>query len=443
MDTFEQVLESTKKVLAEHLAALISSTSDVVILRDYTGRLRIAFQGSRDNVNASLLDELALALRATLGKLLSKSGSEFFFADDLVDPAAIFESEDRNFVGTITANGDKTFNLWLLERQPIGMDWLRKPIRSSTNSARATFFGIKGGVGRSTALTAFSWYLASRGKKVLVIDLDLESPGLSSSVMDRNSRPDFGVVDWFSANSLGQDDEQFLEDMVASSPLDRVPTSLPGRIRVVPAFGTKTGDYIPKLSRSYLPTIANDRTKDFADRLAELIERLEMQENPDIVLLDSRAGIHDIAAITITRLNATAFLFGINTAQTWDGYELLFSHWKTQPHNLEYFRENLHIVSGLTPDPALNPSYLKEFLENSYDLFSENLYEEAGPTDLDAFNFDTLDDQAPHTPIVIRWDDALRAFDPVRYPDHLEKTLFDKVFGHFVKEAERLCGLEQ
>jgi len=41
-----------------------------------------------------------------------------------------------------------------------------------------TFYSYKGGTGRSLALSNVAWILASAGKRVLVMDWDLEAPGL-------------------------------------------------------------------------------------------------------------------------------------------------------------------------------------------------------------------------------------------------------------------------
>ena len=41
-----------------------------------------------------------------------------------------------------------------------------------------TFYSYKGGTGRSMALANFAWILAANGKRVLMIDWDLEAPGL-------------------------------------------------------------------------------------------------------------------------------------------------------------------------------------------------------------------------------------------------------------------------
>ncbi len=43
-----------------------------------------------------------------------------------------------------------------------------------------TFYSFKGGVGRTMALANVAWILASRGKRVLAVDWDVEAPGLHS-----------------------------------------------------------------------------------------------------------------------------------------------------------------------------------------------------------------------------------------------------------------------
>src|SRR5882757_8738219 len=47
-----------------------------------------------------------------------------------------------------------------------------------TSGRIVTFYSYKGGTGRSMALANFAWLTAASGKRVLVIDWDLEAPGL-------------------------------------------------------------------------------------------------------------------------------------------------------------------------------------------------------------------------------------------------------------------------
>ena len=78
------------------------------------------------------------------------------------------------------------------------------------------FFSIKGGVGRSTALAATAWSLAQEGKRVLVLDLDLESPGLSSALLPSERQPMYGIIDWLIEDLVDNGDVVF-ESMVATS----------------------------------------------------------------------------------------------------------------------------------------------------------------------------------------------------------------------------------
>ena len=46
------------------------------------------------------------------------------------------------------------------------------------NGRIVTFYSFKGGTGRTMALANVAWILAANGKRVLIADWDLESPGL-------------------------------------------------------------------------------------------------------------------------------------------------------------------------------------------------------------------------------------------------------------------------
>src|SRR5712691_10016640 len=62
-----------------------------------------------------------------------------------------------------------------------------------------TFYSYKGGTGRSMALANIAWILASNGKRVLMVDWDLEAPGLHRYfhpfLQDKNLASSSGVID--------------------------------------------------------------------------------------------------------------------------------------------------------------------------------------------------------------------------------------------------------
>ena len=59
-----------------------------------------------------------------------------------------------------------------------------------------TFYSFKGGVGRTMALVNATVALAKRGRRVLVVDFDLEAPGLDTFDLFRSPKPVPGVIDW-------------------------------------------------------------------------------------------------------------------------------------------------------------------------------------------------------------------------------------------------------
>jgi len=76
----------------------------------------------------------------------------------------------------------------IIERIFEGQSWLQ-----STDSPKAppyiiSFYSFKGGVGRTTAAAMTGLKLARDGKRVCLIDLDLEAPGLSHFATEKHKR---------------------------------------------------------------------------------------------------------------------------------------------------------------------------------------------------------------------------------------------------------------
>lgn len=376
-----------------------------IVIRDVYGRIRIALK----NGDKEKHQEIAIRLEREMSKMApfyGNQGKGVLFPDDFFDPEAIFEHPailDFYLPGADTP-------MRLLDRQIVGQDWLR-PSVSKPKQHRIVFFGLKGGVGRSTALAIFAYHLARSGKKVLLVDFDLESPGLSGLLMPPERLADFGIVDWFIEDGVGQGDD-VLARMVSISPLSE---HTQGEIRVAAAMGLEEGFYLSKLSRVYADVSHNNRTEGFSERANRLIKALEVQENPDVVLIDSRAGLHDLAAVSIMGLSTIALLFAVDSAQTWQGYRLLFSQWQCYPAMLKMIRDRLVLVEALFPETD-QADRADLFLENAYTLFSDTIYEQIQPgksPDPLVFNFDINDTSSPHYPLRIKWSARFQELNPL------------------------------
>lgn len=443
----------------DHLQRICGSDS-VVVLRDWRGQIHLCLPCDTHALAQSKLAPTIQHISETLGPLSAAHREEqkgeieataaaenfVIFRDELFDPEDIWNSSNL-----VPLDKSATPMIYLLDRQDKEGDWLKvAPLALSQSTPRAVFFGVKGGVGRSAALTALALKLGDQGKRVLVIDADFESPGVSSSLLDSNARPNYGMVDWLTAQALGHTelDDLALHQLVETSPLSKL---ISGKILVAPSHGVHTQAYVSKLGRIYRTTIEGEP---FSQRLSDLVSTLENLHKADVTLIDSRAGIDDTAAAAITQLNARViFMFAINTQQTWDAYALLFAHLQRHPslHTEEDFRSGLRLVSALTPEEASFKGYWASFREAAYQTCASGLYDaveaKAGNEEseelednLDQFNFAFDDEDAPHFPMRITWDEVLRAFDPVREPAQLSPSVMSKVFEDFLLRAERLLS---
>lgn len=415
------------------------------LMRDVFGRLRFALDCPTDVYPAQALAELQVA-QVALGAFASSG--EVLTHDSFSFPDKVFSDPDWNMTLVQLGYDEDGISLGeaeilLLDRQITGQDWLRPKddTRAVKHPHRLVFFGLKGGVGRSTALCMTAWGLARQGKRVLLLDFDLESPGLSGLVLPPEKVAEFGVVDWLIEDAVGQG-ESVLSRMVAASPLGE---STVGAIRVAAAIGQGETDYLAKLARAYADVPRDSGPQRLGQRLLRLVEALEAQERPDVVLIDSRAGLHDLAAVAITSIADTALLFASESAQSWSGYWQLFSHWQQRPEIAKRVRERLTIVRALTPK-ANREASVQRFQRHAYELFAETLYDEI-PTRSDAalagdsyvsFHPGEADESAPHSPILIDWDEQFQEFDPMLRPEDggATQARIDATFGALIKFAD-------
>ena len=322
--------------------------------------------------------------------------------------------------------------VYLADRLVTGGDWWTvRDLESAPGVRRCTLFSVKGGVGRSTTAVVLAWHLARNGARVLVIDLDLESPGLSSAMLSPAARPEFGVTDWFVEDLVSQGDH-VIGDMTASPAWAR---DLEGEVRVAPAHGRDPGEYLAKLGRVYMDT----GEASWPARLARLLSRLETELQPTVVLLESRSGLHDIAASTVSDLDAEVLLFAVDSESHWTDYNVLFRHWQT--HGLaEKIRDRLAIVSALTPE-LYKTRYLQGFRERSWNLFRDLLYDDVAPSAASGaeFSFDLHDSDAPHDPIPIDWTRGLAAGASLRDP---EWTTVKLAYTQFLNRFDNLIAVD-
>jgi cellulose biosynthesis protein BcsQ len=148
-----------------------------------------------------------------------------------------------------------------------------------------TFYSVRGGVGRSTALAYVGRILAARGYKVVCVDLDLEAPGLAALFgLESQTSDAHGVVPLLMALERGEKPD-------LSKHLIRVDES--SEIYCLPA-GRPGAEYA-RLLRFVMPSAwYTEERNPLRDLMTGLAEGLPFK--PDVLLLDSRTGISEISA---------------------------------------------------------------------------------------------------------------------------------------------------
>lgn len=436
MTTFDEVLPALAEIFQDRWTEL-QPFLPLLINRDLNGRIRLILDASHQpNPEAAShpLLQLAAVIHSRLVPHVGKANQILLFEDDfsrLMKGSCPFLLIDRD--------GEALPDIHVADRLAQEATW--ESIEDISPAVpRVVYFSIKGGVGRSTALAASAWAMAEAGKRVLVLDLDLESPGLSSSLLPADRQPEYGITDWLVEDLLGNGDA-VIQDLHALSPL-----SSHGEIVVVPAHGRDPGEYISKLGRVWMPSFQADGSRQmWSARLSRLLGELERRHQPDIVLIDSRAGIDEIASACVTDMGAQIiYLFALDGLQTWTGYRLLFQHW-LQHGVTQKIRQRVQLVGAMMPTWHDNPKQAREELrERSYDLFLETLYDDEPAStlhsnDSDAFNFDLENPEAPHTPLFIPWNQSFAAIQSHHSRlEGVDPRLVDLIFGELIADLQEM-----
>ncbi len=329
----------------------------------------------------------------------------------------------------------------LVERRVVGQDWLRPPADPIPGLPPIVVFAShKGGVGRSTALAVSAAALSRAGFNLLVIDLDLEAPGLGSMLL--SELPRFGTLDYFVESGLQDVDPAFLDDLVVASNLTEN-----GLVHVAPAIGKESEaspqNVLGKIARAYVERLeADGRIVSFLDRTRSLVTELCSRFRYDAVFIDARAGLNEATAAAVLGLGAEILLFGVDTPQTFAGYSYFLAHlerFRPDASGEEDWRYRLRMVQAKAQG---NPQAQADFRTHAFEIFSDTLYDLEEGIEEEAFNFDYDDINAPHYAWPILDDANYAQFNPLARDDQVAQHLYDRTFGPFITALSEKIGLK-
>ena len=427
MITFDRSIPELAKTLTDH--GLDISPNGGVFVRDIRGRLVFV---SRIELGSELVERVEAAIAADLRPYISPIGP---IADQNTPGASRALKANEGLSVQAEMEGSAPITVMLLDRRATGVDWIHPPDDLQIDTPRLVFSSLKGGVGRSTALSVLAAELANRGRSILVLDLDLEAPGLGSMLIENSATPKFGSIDYYVEGSLRHLDDDFFLDSIGSSWLG----GGRGRIDVVPSFGAmslaNSREVLAKLARAYLESEDKDgEPQSFLKRTQALVERLAAVRRYDAILVDARSGLHETTAASILGLGADVLLFGVHQPQTFIGYRILLTNLAQLPvlHPEHDWRYRLRMVHA----KAESSEMIASFQSQMFDLFDATIYTNSAGASADileqGFRFGVDDTVAPHYPIPILEDERYRLFDPVHDKAQLARELYDTSFAPFV-----------
>ncbi|NER33247.1 MAG: AAA family ATPase [Oscillatoria sp. SIO1A7] len=422
-ETFDKVRELFSEPDIEN--NLTKYVEAIAIIRDIYGKIRVFIEPQEE---VKLAEE---AIENCHQKLAEKLGS--YYGEDIWLPEgegdgykALIEVIKEERVPAEWDDATVSPRWYILERHVAkhawttedagNPPWPQEVVYAGHQAAVVSFFSFKGGVGRTTALVATALTLARNGHRVAMVDLDLEAPGLAA-IFPADTGDNTGVIDyllekriqknWRLATHLRSLGEQALRG--EGEPL-----------RLLPA-GYIDEKYLEKLARLDVQNLVD---KELAKNLRGMLKELASAAgNLDVILLDARAGFHDLGGLAIANLSHAAVVFGTQSRQSWAGLTQVFRRLARPLAD-----EPLPVLLIHSMAPGLGTRErepeLQEFREKAYSVFQENYY-----ISQDRAIPNSNDREAPFWPVVLEWQSELRR----------EIALFplDSSLG----EASRVSGL--
>ena len=448
-ETFEKVRECFQE--QSIVTSLVPKLKAVTIIRDVQGKIRLFLRPSEGNsIDEADMADLKIFLSNKLGNYyendiwLPKGEKDGYKA--LID---VIEEEDsvKKIRTPAPWDDESVLPRWyILERHIAKQAWTCNQVGTPPwpeavvyqhhKPAIISFFSFKGGVGRTSTLVATALTLARNGHRVAIVDLDLEAPGLATIFSPDNSN-NLGVIDYLLEKKIQQNDWKLRTHIMPIN--EQILLGDDGQpLQLLPA-GTVDDNYLEKLARLDFQNLVDGELQ---STMQNMLKELESAVRPlDFILMDARAGFHDIGGLAITALSHAAVIFGTQSRQSWAGLTHVIRH-LASPGVDE--RLPLILVHSMAPAIGLSgrETELTKFRDEAYDLFKQNYYSE----DEDVPN--SNDGEAAFFPFVVSYQESLRGdialFSRNSTPEESTRLLnlvTTMTNSPYQKIAEKLCNL--
>lgn len=233
-----------------------------------------------------------------------------------------------------------------------------------SNGEIITFYSYKGGTGRSMAAANVGWILASQGFRVLMIDWDLEAPGLSNYFHPFMHQPALedhpGLIDFVIECATDASDREQRTSNKEAPPISKH-VSILRYIQPVEFTSTKNPNTFGPLhiitagrrGSTYGTRVNTFDWQQFYSRYEGRIyldeAKKQIKSRYDYIIIDSRTGVSDTAGICTVHLPDTlAIFFTANTQSLEGAFNTASSVWRQWNEHPEYRHEKRRIYPFMT-----------------------------------------------------------------------------------------------
>ena len=207
-----------------------------------------------------------------------------------------------------------------------------------------TFYSFKGGVGRTMTLVNVALDLVRRGRRVLIVDFDLEAPGLDTFQQIQPATATRGLIDFIRAylnTGMAPSVESFVYDV------PHISENGDGMLWVMPS-GEFTDRYANRLARIDWRSLY--RKHDGFLLMEYLRNQWAKLIRPDYVLVDSRTGHTDVGGICTRQLPQSVVVLFFPNDQNLRGLTKIVRDIRAENREENKKSIDLHFVMSNVPD---------------------------------------------------------------------------------------------
>ncbi|MCD8041427.1 MAG: AAA family ATPase [Tannerellaceae bacterium] len=216
------------------------------------------------------------------------------------------------------------------------------------------FYSYKGGVGRTLALSNIAKRLVEFGKRVCIVDFDLEAPGLHCKFRPIIKPDDSkkGMVDYiydFSAHSILPDKitPEYYYDIRYANKYNKGKN-----LFMVPAGNIENPLYWKKLSGINWYNLFYGEEAEGIPFFLDWKAKIERDLHPDYLLIDTRTGVTDITNVTLSLLADRVVFLAANNEENISGCRRVIRNLLQPANNLLHKHKDIILVLTRIPYPT-------------------------------------------------------------------------------------------